>query len=82
MERAVEKRDVIAQKHRSAKAAVMNAAAASGKGMVAALGGSGGLIAVAEDGSVELPFDTEGMYRGTWSAAHGARVAIYKEALS
>ena len=49
---------------------------------VAALGGSGGLIAVAEDGSVELPFDTEGMYRGTWSAAHGARVAIYKEALS
>ena len=49
---------------------------------VAALGGSGGLIAVASDGSVELPFDTEGMYRGTWSAAHGARVAIYSEALS
>jgi chromosome segregation ATPase len=40
MERAVEKRDVIAQKHRSAKAATMAAAAASGKGIVSALGGS------------------------------------------
>jgi chromosome segregation ATPase len=40
MERAVEKRDVIAGKHRSAKAAIMSAAAAAGKGLVASLGAS------------------------------------------
>jgi hypothetical protein len=50
MERAVEKRDVIAQKHRSARQATMDAAAATGKGLVAALGGSARLLAASTRG--------------------------------
>jgi chromosome segregation ATPase len=50
MERAVEKRDVIAQKHRSSRQATMEAAAATGKGIVAALGGSARLLATATRG--------------------------------
>ncbi len=38
MERSVEKRDVLAAKHRTAKAVTMAAAAASGKGLISALG--------------------------------------------
>lgn len=37
-----------------------------------AIGGSGGLIAVAADGSFATPFNCDGMYRG-WSIEHGAR---------
>ena len=44
MERAVAKRDVIAQKSRSARQAMMDAAAQTGKGLVAALGGSARLL--------------------------------------
>ncbi|QQA44315.1 isoaspartyl peptidase/L-asparaginase family protein [Pelagovum pacificum] len=36
------------------------------------IGSSGGLIAVAADGSFTAPFNCEGMYRG-WSVEHGAR---------
>ena len=37
-----------------------------------AIGGSGGLIAVAADGSFAAPFNCEGMYRG-WSIENGER---------
>lgn len=37
-----------------------------------AIGGSGGLIAVAADGSFAAPFNCDGMYRG-WSVEQGAR---------
>ena len=37
-----------------------------------AIGGSGGLIAVAADGSFAAPFNCDGMYRG-WSVEDGAR---------
>ncbi|WP_375258085.1 isoaspartyl peptidase/L-asparaginase family protein [Citreimonas sp.] len=37
-----------------------------------AIGGSGGLIAVAADGSFTTPFNCDGMYRG-WSVEHGER---------
>lgn len=37
-----------------------------------ALGGSGGLVAVAHDGSIAMPFCSEGMYRG-WSLDGGPR---------
>ncbi|SLN41508.1 Isoaspartyl peptidase precursor [Roseivivax jejudonensis] len=41
------------------------------------IGGSGGLIAVGADGSIALPFNCEGMYRG-WSVEGGDRgTAIY-----
>ena len=44
-----------------------------------ALGGSGGLIAVDKDGNIELPFNSEGMYRG-WVKEKGKKeVAIYGE---
>ncbi len=46
---------------------------------VAALGGKGGLIAVAPSGQAAWGFTTPGMYRGIASAAD-RRVAIYDEA--
>lgn len=39
---------------------------------LATLGGSGGLIAVAHDGSIAMPFKSEGMYRG-WCLEGGPR---------
>lgn len=41
------------------------------------LGGEGGLIAVDRDGNIELPFNSEGMYRG-WCTAAALETAIYK----
>jgi beta-aspartyl-peptidase (threonine type) len=45
---------------------------------VPAAGGRGGLIAVDAAGDVALPFNTEGMYRGTWRAGGAAVVAIHE----
>lgn len=46
---------------------------------VAALGGTGGLIAIAHDGTLVTPFNSPGMYRA-WVGADGVlRVAIYAE---
>jgi beta-aspartyl-peptidase (threonine type) len=42
-----------------------------------ALGGTGGLIAMDRQGHVELPFNTEGMYRGHISTSGRLSVAIY-----
>ena len=40
-------------------------------------GGSGGLIAVDKNGNIEMPFNTEGMYRA--SSKDGERyIGIYK----
>ncbi len=47
-----------------------------------AVGGSGGLVAVAADGSVALPFNSAGMYRGVIGADGIARTAIHLEALA
>ncbi len=44
---------------------------------LAAIGGSGGLIAVSADGSVALPFNCEGMYRGWSVEGDGSDTAIY-----
>ncbi|TDP61273.1 isoaspartyl peptidase/L-asparaginase family protein [Roseateles toxinivorans] len=43
------------------------------------LGGRGGLIAVAANGEVCLPFNTEGMYRGVARVGEPVTVAIYGE---
>lgn len=45
---------------------------------VGALGGDGGLIALDKDGNAALPFNTEGMYRGTVTADGKIRIEIYK----
>jgi beta-aspartyl-peptidase (threonine type) len=43
------------------------------------LGGDGGAIALSADGSIAMPFNTDGMYRG-WIGADGvAHVAIYAD---
>ena len=42
-------------------------------------GGEGGLIAVDTTGNIALPFNSEGMYRGSHSSRVGAKVAIYKD---
>lgn len=46
------------------------------------VGGSGGLVAVAADGSVALPFNSAGMYRGVIGADGIARTAIHTEDLA
>ena len=43
------------------------------------LGGDGGLIALDKDGNVTMPFNTEGMYRGTLSSEGKIEVFIYKD---
>jgi beta-aspartyl-peptidase (threonine type) len=43
---------------------------------VTALGGGGGLIALAADGTSALPFTTEAMPRGRWRAATGSEVWV------
>ncbi|WP_210464719.1 isoaspartyl peptidase/L-asparaginase family protein [Rufibacter roseolus] len=43
------------------------------------LGGEGGLIAVDAQGNVALPFNSEGMYRGSWVAGQEPVVAIYQD---
>ncbi len=48
---------------------------------LAAVGGSGGLIAVDAAGNVALPFNSQGMYRGTIGADGAAKTAIWREAL-
>ncbi|KAA9009346.1 isoaspartyl peptidase/L-asparaginase family protein [Histidinibacterium aquaticum] len=41
------------------------------------IGGSGGLVAVGRDGTVSLPFNCEGMYRGWAVEGSGRETAIY-----
>ena len=43
-------------------------------------GGDGGLIAVGADGSVSMPFNSTGMYRGAIGADGVVRTAIYRDA--
>ncbi|MFC7669093.1 isoaspartyl peptidase/L-asparaginase [Hymenobacter humi] len=45
---------------------------------LAPAGGEGGLIAVDAAGNVTLPFNSEGMYRGSRTEGGEALVAIYK----
>ncbi len=45
---------------------------------MAKLGGNGGLIALDKNGNVTMPFNTEGMYRGTITADGRIEVLIYK----
>jgi beta-aspartyl-peptidase (threonine type) len=46
------------------------------------VGGSGGLVAVAADGTVALPFNSTGMYRGVIGGDGVARTAIHREDLA
>lgn len=42
------------------------------------IGGEGGLVAIDKQGNIELPFNSEGMYRG-YATATGKNVMIYKD---
>jgi beta-aspartyl-peptidase (threonine type) len=46
---------------------------------VGALGGKGGLIALDHDGNIAVPFNTEGMFRGTVRANGEITIAVYPE---
>ena len=59
----------------------LDRAAAAAVAALRPLGGSGGLIAVDVHGGVALPFNSEGMYRGTIGVDGVPRTAIYREAL-
>lgn len=43
------------------------------------IGGEGGLIAVSAQGEIAMPFNSEGMYRGSWIAGQEPVVAIYND---
>jgi beta-aspartyl-peptidase (threonine type) len=43
------------------------------------MGGDGGLIALDKNGNVAMPFNTEGMYRGTVTTDGKIEIKIYKE---
>ena len=43
------------------------------------LGGDGGLIAVAKNGNISMPFNTTGMYRGYMTSDGKKEIKIYKE---
>ncbi|SES34048.1 beta-aspartyl-peptidase (threonine type) [Tranquillimonas rosea] len=45
--------------------------------LVREVGDTGGLVAVGRDGSVTLPFNSEGMYRGIAAEGQDLKVAIY-----
>ncbi|SMD13310.1 isoaspartyl peptidase/L-asparaginase family protein [Pedobacter nyackensis] len=45
---------------------------------VGKMGGDGGLIALDKNGQIAMPFNTEGMYRGTVTADGKIQVLIYK----
>lgn len=47
--------------------------------VVPALGGDGGVIAMDAQGNIAMPFNTEGMYRGTIDADGKVEIAIYAE---
>ena len=44
-----------------------------------AMGGDGGVIALAPNGEIAFSFNTPGMYRGSASSRSHAHVAIYKD---
>ncbi|MBX7248960.1 MAG: isoaspartyl peptidase/L-asparaginase [Caulobacteraceae bacterium] len=46
---------------------------------VGSIGGDGGLIALAEDGSIAFALNTSGMYRASASSTQAPRVAIYSD---
>lgn len=48
-------------------------------GELAALGGTGGVVAVDRSGAVSMPFTTEGMYRGYVRAGGAMHTAIHNE---
>ena len=41
------------------------------------IGGDGGLIAIDNKGNIAMPFNTDGMYRASWSKNGTPSVAIY-----
>jgi len=43
------------------------------------LGGDGGLIAIDAEGTIAMPFNTEGMYRGFKTSSGQGATAIYKD---
>lgn len=47
-----------------------------------ALGGDGGVIVLAPNGDIAMPFNSEGMFRGVKRAGEPAKTAIYREDLS
>jgi len=46
-------------------------------GILAGLGGDGGLIAIGADGQIVMDFSTEGMFRGARDSGGRREIAIY-----
>lgn len=74
--RATVARDIC---HGTASGQTLQQAADAEIAEVGRLGGDGGVIAVAPDGTVAFSMNSSGMYRGTVSSKSAARVAIYAD---
>ncbi len=59
----------------------LDTAAAAVMAALAAVGGTGGFVAIDRTGRVSLPFNTRGMYRGFVHADGAAWTGIYQEAM-
>ncbi len=59
----------------------LDTAAAAVMAALAAVGGTGGFVAIDRTGRVSLPFNTRGMYRGVVHADGAAWTGIYQETL-
>ena len=57
---------------------LQDAAAKVVKERLLEIGGDGGLIAVDAKGNIAMPFNTEGMYRGSRKNGGSAEIKIYK----
>jgi beta-aspartyl-peptidase (threonine type) len=68
----------VASLMRYGKLSVSDAAVRAVNGELTKLGGTGGLIAIDRQGNIAMPFNTEGMYRGSIDAAGNLRVEIYR----
>lgn len=53
-------------------------AAAASVADIGAMGGTGGIIALDADGNIAMPFNTEGMYRGSIDIDGNLKISIYK----
>lgn len=42
------------------------------------IGGEGGLVAVDHQGNIDMPFNSDGMYRASFSSKEGENIAIYR----
>ncbi|HVV95916.1 MAG TPA: isoaspartyl peptidase/L-asparaginase, partial [Rhodanobacteraceae bacterium] len=76
--RATAAKDICARME-YAHATLAEAASTVVMDIVPKLGGDGGVIAIDDKGDIAMPYNTEGMFRGTIDAEGRVRILIFKD---